>query len=302
MPYHSASRLIAYSPEQGMLKTYLEQGFDPYDYSYELEQWLEDHVCEECDTGDDPDCDKCSGALRAKVDKITGGDDSTAWIDTASDADLARFREWAEQQISSSTGPDRPVYEHMSYERLVKPTWLVHFTDDPEKIASDGFKYGWESLEGLGLTTHFTDKARKRGPGFNFAFTIGSRDAKNAARGHHRDGSKYGKHAVVFWAGGVEAYHYGDEENQVVFWGPEVQPSRIFAIWNDGDNSWYVYDAVERVVFGMPPDDYDNQGTVKSFEEAAEWVVDNYRMLSRTEEKVERIRQQTPPRRRGVPD
>ncbi len=294
MPYHSIRKLLAYGPEQGMLHRYLQEGFDPYDYSYELEDWLLEHVCEECDAGDDPDCEKCKGEMKAKVGEATGGDDSLAWIDGASDADLARFREHVESRVQrGDMGPDRPAYEHMSFNRLVKPTWLVHFTDDPESIASDGFTHGWDSTEGLGLTTHFSDEARKRGPGFNFAFVLGSRDAKNAARSDWRSsGPKYGKHAVVFWAGGVEAYHYGDEEDQVIFWGLEVGQDRIFAMRN-GDDGWWVDDATGRTVFGIDQGaPYDDRAEAKGFEETAEWIVSNHRMLSGTDEKADRRRRE----------
>lgn len=300
MSYHSIRRLLAYGPEQGHLKRYLEEGFDPYDYSHELKQWLEESVCGECGSGDDPDCKECEGGLRAKVDEMTAdGDDPQAWLGTASESDLVRLRDDLEEQklhgymggpSGRDIGPDRPVYEHMSFERLVKPTWLVHFTDDPSEIASEGFKYGWENTEGLGLTTHFTDEARKRGPGFNFAFTLGSRDARIASGSRYDDGPKYGTHAVVFWAGGVEAFHYGDEESQVIFWGPEVPPSRIFALWNGKDDGWYVRNAVDRVVFGVDPDVlYDERAPAKDFEQAAEWAAANHRMLAGTQEGVERV-------------
>lgn len=286
MPYHSIRRLLAYGLEQGTLHRYLRQGFDPYDYDYEIGQWLDEHACEECGAGDDPDCDKCGGDLKAKVDEAAAGDDWSAWIDTASEGDLARFREHMEQGGRLDMGPHRPAYEHMSFNRLVRPTWLIHFTDDPEAIASEGFTHGWDSTTGLGLTTHFTDEARHRGPGYNFAFTVGSRDARNALNSRH--GPKYGKHAVVFWAGGVEAYHYGDEEDQVIFWGPEVSPSRIFAVMN-GPDDWYVEDAAGRVVFGVDSDaPYDERSPAKEFEDAVAWVVANHRMLSRVEDRRQR--------------
>jgi len=287
MPYHSAHRLFAYSPEQGMLMRYLREGFDPYDYECLLEDWLQEHACEECGSGDDPDCDSCGGKLKAKAD--AAADDPLSWLDGASEGDLERFREYVEQRVGGmDMGADRPAYEHMSFSRLVRPTWLVHFTDDPESIQSDGFQYGWDSTEGLGLTTHFTDNARKRGPGFNFAFVLGSRDADRAA-----SSGKYGKEAVVFWAGGVEAYHYGDEEDQVIFWGPEVDPSRIFAVRHDDDNDWYVEDASGRVVFGVDRyAPYDERAEAKDFDEAAKWVVGNHRMLSGVRERAEKARRE----------
>jgi len=276
MPYHSIRRLLAYGPEQGHLKRYLESGFDPNDYHWELADWLEEgEGDQQWHDEDGPDYEKLY-----------------EWTDSAPQARIDEFEAHVKDTPHFDGGPARPVYEHMSFNRLVKPTWLVHFTDDPLDIAENGFKYGWDSTEGLGLTTHFTDTARKRGAGYNFAFVLGSRDARNASSGHRVDGPKYGRHAVVFWAGGVEAYHYGDEENQVIFWGPEVAPDRIFAVWNGGDDGWHVQDASGRVVFGADPDAYHEDAAAKDFEDAAEWTASNHRMLSRVEEKRRRRRRE----------
>jgi len=275
MPYHSIRRLLAYGPEQSHLKRYLESGFDPNDYHEDLADWLGDEEPDQQWRDEDGFTD----------DKLY------EWVDSAPQARIDEFKAYVEELPHISDGPDRPAYEHMAYSRLVRPTWLVHFTDDPLDIAENGFKYGWESTEGLGLTTHFTDAARKRGAGYNFAFVLGSPDARNASS---RDGGgpKYGGHAVVFWADGVEAYHYGDEENQVIFWGPEVVPDRIFAVWNGGDDGWHVQDASGRVVFGADPDVYHEDAAAKDFEDAAEWTVANHRMLSRVEEKRQRRRRE----------
>lgn len=282
--YYRTLMLVAYSSEQALLKRYLEQGFDPYDYGYELEQWLEEDLCPECGTGDAPDCEECKGKAKAALEAKSGYDPS-AWLETASDADIVRFREHLESSGSFDGGTNSPAYEHLVYNRLVKPTWLVHFTDEPDSIAADGFKHGFEDMIGLGLTT---ESHRKRGPGYNFAFILGLKDARDAARGNWGAGdSRYGTHAVVFWGGGVEAWHIGDEENQIVFWGPEVSPSRIFPIHKNKYTGWHVEDAVGRVVFGY--DDYgDGEGENKEFEETAEWVVANHNMLSSTREKAER--------------
>lgn len=275
MPYHSIRRLLAYGPEQGHLKRYLESGFDPNDYHEDLADWLEEE----------------EGGSWRDEDGLTDSDKLYEWADSAPQARIDEFETYIKELTHFDHGPDRPVYEHMEYNRLVKPTWLVHFTDDPLGIAADGFKYGWEGTEGLGLTTHFTDSARKRGTGYNFAFVLGSRDARNAA-GRPGKGPKYGRHAVVFWGGGVEAYHYGDEENQVIFWGPEVSPDSIFALWNGDDDGWRVEDASGRMVFGADPDVYHEDAPARDFKEAAEWVAANHRMLSRVEDKRQRRRRE----------
>lgn len=252
MPYHNTFRLVAYGRETGYLKQYLQQGFDPYDYEYELAEYLGDETDVRDDDGD-IDFDKLS-----------------EWIQNASEDSLDAFREYVAQQSHEYGGSDRPAYQEMEYRRFVKPTWLVHFTDDPDEIAEKGFIYGFGDYRGLALTTHYTDEVRKMGPGYNFAFVLGSRDAHDASSG------KYGQHAVVFWGSGVEAYHYGDEENQLIFWGPDIPTDRIFAM-HSGDSGWYVEDATGRTIL---------EG--KDFEEAAEWVTNNYRMLNQTEDKIRR--------------
>jgi len=114
----------------------------------------------------------------------------------------------------------------------------------------------------LALTTH--KRNREKNPGYNFAFEEGSRDAKNVAS----DG-KYGNEAVVFWGDGVKAYHSGDEENQIIFWGPSVDTRMIFPIRIvDGDSDWAVY--------------HSDRGTPMvqgDFPEITAWVIDNYGML-----------------------
>ncbi len=215
--------------EQGYLKRYLESGFDPNDYAEELADWLESEE---------------SGDWRDE-DGLPDYDKLYEWVDSATAGRIEEFRRHIEEsRLPSSL--DRPVYEHMEYSRLVRPTWLVHFTDDPDDIAENGFKYGWDGTEGLGLTTHFTDNVRKRGPGYNFAFVVGSRDARNAASGYFDADPKYGKHAVVFWVGGVEAYHYGDEESQVIFWGRRILSRTVRLCGQPRDSAGQDIHPVER--------------------------------------------------------
>ena len=82
-------------------------------------------------------------------------------------------------------------------------------------------------LTHLGLTTWYTDKAKEMG-GYNFAFP-----ANNVPN----DATKYGKNAVMFTASGVQVYHYGDEEDQVIFWGRDAR--NIIPIYFDhNDYRW----------------------------------------------------------------
>ena len=94
----------------------------------------------------------------------------------------------------------------------------VHFTDAPEKVASQGFLYGVRDKSRLGLTRHLDDYDAR--PGYNFAYDL--KDWKKYAR--KSDGTyRYGQGAVVFPVKGVSVWHSGDKERQVIFWGPDVR-------------------------------------------------------------------------------
>lgn len=254
----------AYNQEVGFLDRYLKSPPDPYEYIHYVRDYL-----------DDQGIDYDSG----KFDE----DDFNAseeWLNHASPAEKENFLEYAKEK-SARFNEDpytRPTKDQMQYRRFAKPGWLVHFTDDPWGIASDGFIYGHDDIEGLALTTLKSKKSRQSYPGFNFAFDADSRDASRALSGR-RGGPKYGKHAVVFWAAGVEAYHYGDEENQIIFWGPSVKKDMIFPIESQGGD-WVVNDSSGRV------------RKAGDFGSVVDWVENNYRLLQQTEKREYNIKQE----------
>jgi hypothetical protein len=129
--------------------------------------------------------------------------------------ELSAFKEWLEDNVRVGD-PTLPTYLFMSFESLLPPsTWLVHFSDNAFDISVNGFIYGAPDMFALGLTTHFSDVFRKNMPGWNFAFEEGTRGV--------RHGGKYGKESVLFQSAGVKVYHFGDEEDQVIFYGPHVE-------------------------------------------------------------------------------
>lgn len=156
---------------------------------------------------------------------------------------------------------DAPTWMHMhGNKRLPRQTWLIHFTDDADGIMRKGFSKGTEDMTRLGLTSY----TKKFGPGYNFAFVASSRDARDVARA-----SKYGKDAVMFQSSGIESYHHGDEESQVVFWGPSINKSHLIFLSKDDDGNWAVLSK-----------DYDT--VYKSdFSTVVRWVVNNYRQYYR---------------------
>lgn len=119
---------------------------------------------------------------------------------------------------------------------LPRQTWLIHYSDAAEKIAQQGFIKGFNDRTKLTATTHYSrNEPEKRGVGYNFAFIAGQDDWAN--------GFAYGKQAVLFQSSGVHVYHDKDDENQVIFYGPEVNPDGI--VWLDTradthNNKWSI--------------------------------------------------------------
>jgi hypothetical protein len=248
----------AYDSQMANLRDLLKNGFDPYDYTYEVLAFLE--------KSGDPE-EIFEGFDISEMEDYEIGE---LWIEKiATPSDIKDFEEDVayNQNLDSSISPSS---RHLKYEKVQTPGWLVHFTDDPWGIEKNGFAFGHSDMySGLGLTTYKND--RKTEEGFNFAFPAFSRDAKKAAYDR-----KYGKHAVIFWGSGVNAYHVGDEENQIVFWGPSVNRSMIFPIVNRGDG-WSVEDDTGRVLISN-----------KDYLDAAGWVEQNWRMLQQTTDKNRR--------------
>ena len=243
--------------EVGFLNRYLKEGYDPYDYSHLIERFLEE-------VGDDhPEW---------IVPGVDVEDDPTDWIEKAPEDAKTEFRKYVENRRRHSGDEwDAPPYETMSHEQFLKPGWMVHFTDDAKGIAAAGFMFGHRDMEGLALTNWKAN--RKTEPGYNFAFQADSRDAQFAARE-----KKYGRDAVVFWGAGVKAYHYGDEEHQVLVWGPSIRRDMIFAIFRD-DDGWRVDgDTGRTLVRG-------------EFEKCVSWVEGNWRTLADIKAKRSRPRQ-----------
>lgn len=142
------------------------------------------------------------------------------------------------ERVMADDASEAPTWAHMDLQKpklLPRDTWLVHFTDKPYDIASQGFTIGMDQMDKLGLTTWYKNEGDyKKHGGYNFAFVAKGRHASYAA-----SKGKYGRDAVVFQNSGVHAYHYGDEEEQVIFWGEEVSPKDIIVLVNEhGD--WQV--------------------------------------------------------------
>lgn len=122
---------------------------------------------------------------------------------------------------------------------LIKNQWLIHFTNEPDSIANEGFKYGVDEMEKLGLTTHLGDFDKKYG-GYNFAYLLSDFKRYGGGGNFSRGGEyKYGKRAVIFRASGIRIYHNSDQEPQVIFYGNTA--TNIIPLNKGETENWGVY-------------------------------------------------------------
>jgi hypothetical protein len=176
-----------------------------------------------------------------------------------------QFAKWLYDQIENHSlnipDADYPAWSFFDNPRLVKNQWLIHFTDDAEGIARQGFKYGVDEIDKLALTTHLGEFEKKYG-GYNFAYDVERYD--RYAHSNHGRGFKYGKEAVIFRASGMELWHYGDEEPQVIFYGNTA--TSIIPITEGEEHQW----AVKSVKTGRSL--YEND----DFDNVVVWVLRNF--------------------------
>ena len=119
---------------------------------------------------------------------------------------------------------DIPTFDIMDYTRDVHNEWLIHFSDNATQISYQGFKYATDDVNDLGYSNAGETRG-KSSEGWDFAYL---------ADECPRDGDKYGQDAVMFQASGIKATHYGDQEEQVMFWNKDAK--NIVLIQNNKDS------------------------------------------------------------------
>lgn len=189
--------------------------------------------------------------------------------------DMEEMAGFEDEEIAS--GDTRRSFELQGKKALPNSTWLVHFSDNVSDILEDGFTVGTdeENYNQLGLTTYHV----RKGVGYNFAFKADDRRGIKGAL-HHRGSNspKYGKDCVVFQSSGIDTYHYGDQEHQVIFWGPWVKPKLIYALIN-AEGGWEVADTEHGVSQRLVRFEYQD------IDEAIEWVIKNHGQIDAVREK-----------------
>lgn len=180
------------------------------------------------------------------------------------------YKEFAEYLYDEITNRRLPIndteYPAWSFfddsPEIIKNQWLIHFTDEAKSIAEEGFLYGVDEADKLGLTTQLSEFDKKYG-GYNFAYTL-TDFVRYAGGGWRNKGYKYGDEAVIFNASGIKLLHYGDEEPQVIFYGNTAK--NIIPITYGKDTDWGVYSVKTDKLL------YEND----ELEKVVEWVVKNY--------------------------
>lgn len=142
---------------------------------------------------------------------------------------------------SDASGDLRSAYQ----DRL-----LFHVTDTAvaESIRHEGFIVGCPDINDMALTWQtcvYTGKSTRRhnpdpAPGYNYAYSHAGK-----VKPSDRIGS-YGGSIIMFRASGVDLYHYGDQEDQVGFWGPSVDKGRMFrTIVPEATTGWHCVETAE---------------------------------------------------------
>lgn len=253
--YYSLNESGPYTRNNVYLKKYMQNPeVDYYQFWWKFEEWMEENEYD----FDEEDIE----ATRKVFDE-----DDPESLEQMPEAVKKSFIEWCKTEgieyLLRHDPSEAPTWAHASYNRFVpNQTWLIHFSDNAESIWKEGFKNGVDQIDKLGLTTYGGDF--NRGPeGYAFAFIANSRDASFAA-----SQGKYGRHAVLFQHGGVSIQHHGDEEEQIVFQGSDVDPrGMVLLVKEYGD--WVVQGRNHRQFFRG---DYPT---------VLKWVAQNHRQYAR---------------------
>jgi hypothetical protein len=161
-------------------------------------------------------------------DRLMSSENDEFWEDEmeALELDEDGRAQWAKDREREAYDSGDPSMHYDEATIVPDGTWLVHFTDaNPYQIIKSGFK--GRDLDIIALTTHYKDGTH---PGI-YALAYEADDVK----GHGRDFGKYGKNAVLFQAKeAARSYHYGDEENQVVFINNTAY--NMYPVFGDSDS------------------------------------------------------------------
>jgi hypothetical protein len=243
-----------------LLRYFNDAEFDPFTYWSELRLWFEENE-----------------EYIEMLSEITGQQFDDADAINEEEPDIfyqlpqevqKEAAEWVTEWLLQHDPSDAPTYSQVGLQqnRLIpRNSWLLHFTNEPDAIAEQGFTIGTHDMNKLALTTFKSNTSfDKQFGGYNFAFLAGSRDARYA-----ESENKYGKHPVMFQNSGVMTYHYADEEQQVIFRGEDIDPRDMVVL--------HQYD--EWSVMARRPtrrSSYTSKLFTSDFETCVSWVMTHF--------------------------
>jgi GNAT superfamily N-acetyltransferase len=190
------------------------------------------------------------------------------WMRLHDKANYQAFGEWLETQDDEGDGQTKKYFDDNP--KIVNNIWCLHFTDNADDVWREGFTFGTDDMELLGLTSF--RRSVKNGK-WGFAF-----DAANTSwrkyKGQH-GGLKYGDSAVMFKASGVKVYHYSDDEDQVIF------DTRTVTDIVQLEKISYPIDGLETSVWAVVdrkghPLYHTGDNTIEDLDNAAMWVIKHY--------------------------
>jgi hypothetical protein len=126
-----------------------------------------------------------------------------------------------------------PSWLYMDYPKQIHNEWLIHFSDNANQVSWRGFKHGTCEFENLAYSN--AGEIDGKWEGYDFAYTL--YDASRYA--FDRSRPKYGREAVIFRASGVKLWHHGDQEEQVIFYGPSAKDI-IYLRYDNETGDWYI--------------------------------------------------------------
>jgi hypothetical protein len=242
-----------------------KKAYLPHEYNYFFDDFLEETDTEfempkemrPSNYADEPE---------EEVDMFEDNIELITWLENNNKEIYNSFADYLYDKISSNTLPitdsEYPAWTYFGKPELIKNQWLIHFTDNAQDIARNGFKYGVDDMTKLGLTTHLGEFDKKYG-GYNFAYKLSDFSIYGKGNYSHGSGYKYGKEAVVFNASGIKVWHYGDEEPQVIFYGKTAKD--IIPIIGGENEKWEIYNKDGRIL-------YENDDLKK----VVDWLTNNY--------------------------
>jgi hypothetical protein len=201
------------------------------------------------------------------VEMFESDDELMYWLKENNEEVFNKFADYLYEKITTNELPvnesEYPAWVYYDDEvEIIKNQWLIHFTNDADSVAKEGFKYGVSDMDKLGLTTSLSDFYKKYG-GYNFAFLLSDYKKYSVRSYVHGGGYKYGSEAVIFRASGLKVYHYGDEEHQVIFYGNTAK--NIIPIVKGEITKYALYSKDNRLLY-----ENDNLDKIVS------WIINNY--------------------------